>query len=144
MTRIRRARPLLLELAASSWIVLHYVTHRSLRVDELALALLRALEDWTEPEPLFAAFSPPESVAAELLRLLDHGIVVSEGSAAAGEDERFGQAWEWGSAAGAFHFGIRNTVYLDAARSAEFLLARAASRERVQLFAESSAGSASL
>ncbi len=84
---------------------------------------------------MFERLQPRERVAAEMIRLIDHGLVVVEGTPAAAEDDRFARAWEWGAAAGAFHFGLRGTRYLDSDGITKHLAERAATAPRVPLTA---------
>jgi SagB-type dehydrogenase family enzyme len=134
----------MLELEASSLVVTHYVARRRSIASELTAAILIRLADWMEPATIFDELSPRDAVAAELLRLLDQEMVVSEGTAAAERDARFEGLWEWGATAGVFHFGIRNTTYLDPSSATAFLEARGATREPPPLFADADADDRSI
>lgn len=139
MVRVRRASALVFELVGSGLVATHYVARRTLSIEELSLRILRRAEGWVCPEEIFEHEGPREQVAAELIRLIDGGLVIVEGTRGAEDDERFVQSWEWGAGAGAFHFGLRGARYEGTEGIARHMAERAATRPRVPLSAQGDA-----
>lgn len=111
---IKRAVTVLVTFDAHGPCGYDYFTRRAARLDGLDFALLSALGPWTEPGALFAglaAMAPRAHIARALLRLLDLGLVIAQGTEAAHQDTRMAREWKWGPMAGHYHFGIKNTVY---------------------------------
>lgn len=139
MICIRRARALLLQLGGDKVIATHYVARKSVLLDELSLRLLQLTHAWVRPEDLFEQAAPRDRVAAALVQLIDGGFLVVEGTSAARDDEQFARDWEWGAAAGGFHFGLRGARYEDDEGRARHMAARIATQPRVAVVRRSDA-----
>jgi hypothetical protein len=112
--RLRRAHALVILWPPEGPVGVNYFTRQSSRLDPASLALLAALDDWRAPEAVLAD-AGGAAVAPQLLRLLDHRLVVAEGSDEARQDERVAAEFVWGATAGLFHFGIQHAIYEPAA-----------------------------
>ncbi len=142
--RLRRSRSAGVAFDPAGAFAFDYLTRaRVALAGGAGLELLGLLGEWSEPEVVFARLAPVhgrECVATELLRLIDAGLVVVEGTERAGLDARHAAAWEWGPLAGGFHYGLRGTRYEPMATLAERLAERMAAGPPVELFRTHGAG----
>jgi SagB-type dehydrogenase family enzyme len=111
---LRRATALVITLEGAALHAEAFLVRRRSPLSPMSVSLLLA---FAAPRPAADAFvgvrDPAEraEVGAELLRLLDQGLLVAEGSPAAEEDAAYARAWRWGALAGYYHFGIKDTPY---------------------------------
>ncbi len=138
MIRLRRSRSLAVVFVGKDVVAFDYVTQKQTRLEDgIGLKLLQGLDDWMEPDAVFgrlAATCDRSIVGTELIRLIDTGIVVVEGSEAAERDAHFASVWEWGLTAGIFHFGIRNTSYESVESLGSWLEHRSTTTPAVDLY----------
>lgn len=136
-SRIRRASTLALTLEGTDTVGCNYFSRTRAPLSPLAIDLLSRLGDLREPAALFAGIEAPPAraaLAAELLRLLDLGFLVVDGTDAAALDQRLAREWAWGAMAGLYHFGIKDTDYQGPTYAFLFLTHRIATEPQVPLF----------
>jgi SagB-type dehydrogenase family enzyme len=110
--RIRRCRTLGIELEAGLWVARNAVARTQATLDSSELEILRAVPEAVLAETLFDVLAlPRESLARSLMRLMDAKLLLVEGTEAERLDARIASTWPWGSAAAAFHFGIKDAEY---------------------------------
>ncbi|HET7922157.1 MAG TPA: SagB family peptide dehydrogenase, partial [Gammaproteobacteria bacterium] len=90
------------------------------------LAFLAQLDDWQPAEKLFDCFPDAErtGLAEQLAHLVECNALVAEGTPQATLDEHYRQEWQWGTVAGFYHFGVRDTPFVDGPATREFLQKR--------------------
>ena len=121
---VRRARALLIAFGASGLTAYNFLTRTIATLDDLALALLRATDDWQPRSRTIDEVShryPRREVAKCFNRLADRSCLVVRGTRAAARDADYESRWAWGPEAGLYHFSIRNLAYMDAQQQADFL-----------------------
>lgn len=110
--RVCRCRALSIEIEGGLWIARNHRARTQASVDDHELAILRASGDPVAVETLFEQLDGArESIARSVLRLIDANLLLVEGTEAARLDAHFASVWPWGSAAAAFHFGIKDADY---------------------------------
>jgi SagB-type dehydrogenase family enzyme len=115
----------------------NWFTRTECVLDEGAFALLERLGDWRPVDELFPADADEHertSVATALMRLIDGGLVLVDGTPAARDDDRLAREWEWGATAGVFHFGIHDTVYVAPETIRAHVEARMATTAEIEVF----------
>ncbi|MBZ0237471.1 MAG: SagB/ThcOx family dehydrogenase [Deltaproteobacteria bacterium] len=103
-----------------------------------ALALLLALDAWSEPEDLFAGLGRDADARAALARtlvsLIDAGVIVVAETPEAAQDERFAEFWRWGAGAAHWFFGQKNPRFLQPEELEGVLAAQLAAHPAPPLF----------
>jgi SagB-type dehydrogenase family enzyme len=138
VNRLRRARALSVRLDCERGLVSNLLAGAEVVVDGPALALLLALDTWSEPEALFADAADDDdrraARARTLVGLLDAGAVVVEGTPEAEIDERFGDSWRWGAGAAHWFYGQKNPRFLQPEELLGVLSAQLAARPPPPLY----------
>jgi SagB-type dehydrogenase family enzyme len=136
--RVRRARSVVFGLEVDAIAALNFFTRQAASLDEVAFTLLQRLEAWTDAEHALAALGESRRGAAAeaLIGLIDHGLVVVEGTDEAATDERVEREWEWGASAGHFHFGLKDVAYDPPEVVAAMIEERARDKASVPLYLE--------
>lgn len=110
--RVCRCRALSIEIEGGLWIARNPRARTQASIDDEELAILRGSAEPVAVETLFDELpSARESIARSVLRLIDANLLLVEGTDAARLDAHFASVWPWGSAAAAFHFGIKDPDY---------------------------------
>jgi SagB-type dehydrogenase family enzyme len=136
--RLRRALPLVISWSGTSFQVTNYLRQKSFECDLETLRLLSSANTWQTPEWYFeqyAAFDA-DSVANQLGRLVELGALVAEGTADARVEATYDSSWRWGHTAGLYHFGIKNSRFIDANEAGEAIRQYAATSPSPPLFSE--------
>lgn len=134
---IRRARCLVLSFEGQCLLGYNFMTRLSVVLDGVDLAILSCTEQWDGPGPVYQKLEPMygrHTIADRLLRLINVGFVVVEGTSSGNSDIEFEARFEWGLSAGHYHFSIRDPTYMDPAQVSDWLTARVAATPRVPLF----------
>jgi SagB-type dehydrogenase family enzyme len=138
MPRLRRARALSVRLEGRQAHASNVLAGGEVVIDGPALALLLALDAWSEPEPLFARVAPDAEARATLARTLvawiDAGVVVVADTPEAALDESFAESWRWGAGAAHWLFGQKNPRFLQPHELHDVLVAQLAARPPPPLF----------
>ncbi len=139
--RLRRASTLALSFESGQVAVHNFLTQDRFTCSPECLDFLASLEQWHTAEELCRYF--PGVAAADLdgqvTQLVDFHALVVDGTALAERDEAYRRSWEWGTAAGSYHFGTRDTRYLTGPAARRLMRARKARRPSPPLF-ETNAG----
>jgi SagB-type dehydrogenase family enzyme len=121
--RIRRSGAIVVLLENDQFVFHDFLGQQTFSANPTALEIIRRLPVWTDLEGVFA-FLPGysrTSIERSIRQLIELGVILEEGSAAAALDEDFTRQWIWGPVAGAYHFGTRDGAFL-AAEAADALL----------------------
>jgi SagB-type dehydrogenase family enzyme len=136
--RVRRSKALTLTFDGPGLLACNFLAEDAVVVlDDLSLEILAISSDWLDVSVILSHFSPryAYSVVYDLLAvLLDRQIIVGEGSAAAEKDSAFESEFEWGLAAGYYHFSIKNPRYMTPEQMSLWLTSRVAAKPPVPLF----------
>jgi len=112
--RMRRAHALICFWQEGALAVYNYLTQALTSLDPIAVEVLDAFEEWTEPADLGKRLVDytPESVQAAVEVLGEHTLLLAEGSAAAGLDAQFAEHWQtWAPEAALLHFGTKDLPF---------------------------------
>jgi SagB-type dehydrogenase family enzyme len=96
----------------------NFVTRIAVAADPIALTILSFFDDW-QPRAALARALPayrPASVARAVAQLLDHTLLVEEGSREAALCESVDRVWHDWLPHGAFHFGTKDAPFVPPAR----------------------------
>lgn len=111
--RLRRVRSLVVTWQGGRLTFQNYLTRQVVSAEPMALGVLGFFEAWRLPAELAAAMPEyrPISVARAIDSLLEHTLLVREGSPEAERDELLANAWrDWLPQAG-FHFATRDVPF---------------------------------
>lgn len=123
--RIRRAATLVCTFEDEKPVVHNFLTRQIFECGSKALEILALLDDWTEMDVALRRLpGPVEDATASLRKLLEKELVLTEGSPAATRDEKYRNHWRWGAIAGFYHFGLRDSKFVDGEATLERLRAR--------------------
>lgn len=111
--RFRRAATLVATLDGKRIVLHNYLTRARYSCSAECLDFLAALDTWHSPAQMFAYFPgvDREQLADQITELVATKALLVKGSAEAEQDEQFRKSWEWGDAAGFFHFAVRETKF---------------------------------
>lgn len=111
--RFRRAATLVATLDGKRIILHNYLTRARYTCTAECLDFLAALETWHTPAQMFAYFPDVdrEQLAEQITELVATKALLVKGTPEAEQDERFRKSWEWGAAAGFYHFAVRETKF---------------------------------
>lgn len=128
-TRFRRSRTIVLYWKDGQLVVENYRRRIKIASDPEVFSVLDFFGEWRSPSQLYASMTGYDrrSVAAELRRLVQFGVLVERGSREATLDLQLDKVWSpWLPAAGFLHFSCKDGRYLspDEARSFRQQLAR--------------------
>lgn len=111
--RLRRARSLAVTWQDGRLTFENYLTRQVVSAEPLAVEVLGFFEDWREPAELQARLPEyrPASLAGAIAVLVEHTLLVREGSAAAERDQALATAWrDWLPQAG-YHFATKDVPF---------------------------------
>ncbi|HEX7048218.1 MAG TPA: SagB/ThcOx family dehydrogenase [Gammaproteobacteria bacterium] len=112
--RIRRAATLACTFEGDKPVLHNFLTREMFTIDASMLDVLALLDDWTSMDDALARLpGSPQTAAATLRELLARELVLVESSPAAERDARYRDTWRWGTVAGFYHFGLRDSPFLD-------------------------------
>lgn len=136
--RVRRSRALVLSFNGS---YLHaqniLALNADLCLDDLSLEILVLTTEWLDVSSIFTHFDlryDRYTIYNLLGLLLDRYVLVGEGTEAAELDASFETRFEWGLAAGYYHFSIKNPQYMTPEQMTSWLTNRVAMRPAVPLY----------
>jgi SagB-type dehydrogenase family enzyme len=126
--RFRRAATLAADFEAGHIVVQNFLTKERFTCSSECLEFLAKLDDWHEAGALFRYFPGVEggSLADQVASLVAMNALVVEGTPQAEKDEIYRREWQWGTAAGMFHFGVRETLFIVGKRARRFMQKRKA------------------
>jgi SagB-type dehydrogenase family enzyme len=138
--RLRRSRSLIITFGEYGSTVFNFLKNSSFVCSPLCIELLSKVEDWQEESFFFSELNhySVKSVAEEVIRLVELGALVVEGTELASRDEDYSDAWEWGVAAALYHFGIKDCKYCGEEETRSYLSRRAQSRPSPHLYTTNS------
>lgn len=120
--KIRRAATLVCSFEGPTAVIHNFLTRQMFTCSGRVLETLAALDDWT---PMDAALErlpgPLDTAAATLRELLARELVLVEDSPAAARDARYRDTWHWGTVAGFYHFGLRDSEFIEGEATADRL-----------------------
>ncbi len=129
MARVRRSRALVLTFSGATAVIHNFLTRQSSWCYGIGLDLLFRSENWCEP----AALLGPEA-AQWIGFMIQSGVLVVEGTPAAALDSEYESFWQWGPAAGFYHFGLKDPPYMTAPQAAEWMQAIGTVQRAVPLY----------
>jgi SagB-type dehydrogenase family enzyme len=134
--RLRRAASLISLPRGREITVQNFITRQAYVSTPLGLSILMSADDWQPTSHFFGALEgyAAQSVANQLVRLVELGALVVEGSGAAARDEEYRLRWRWGPTAGAYHFSVRDSLYATEEQARHFLSEQVAVETSPQLF----------
>ncbi|MBW3567191.1 MAG: SagB/ThcOx family dehydrogenase [Proteobacteria bacterium] len=112
--RIRRAATLVCTFEGDKPVIHNFLKKEMFECNVLALEILAALDDWTSMEDALVRLPDPAGAATILRELIQRDLVLTEGSPQAERDQRYRSSWRWGAVAGFYHFGLRDSDFIDA------------------------------
>lgn len=107
--------------------VYNFLTRKAVTCSNDTLQWISKLSSWSNVNSL-AQQHPGldiEMLSSELQKLAESTILVLEGSKEHIAEEEFAAHWEWGTAAGMFHFSLLNNSFMDSSEGVRRQLARA-------------------
>jgi len=134
--RFRRAAALVATFEGGRIAVHNFLTRDNFTCSIACLEFLAHLDDWHDPEGLFAHFPDTEQVdlAKQIPELVRFNALIVAGTPQSELDEKYRRDWQWGASAGFFHFSIRNTRFVTGKPAREFMRRRKAWRPSPELF----------
>lgn len=129
--RFRRAATLSLTFESGEIVVHNFLTQDRFTCSQECLQFMAHLDDWHQARELFRYFpgTDPASLGAQVAELVGMNALVVEGTPQAEKDETYRREWLWGTTAGLFHFGVRNTPFLVGAPARSYMRKRKAWRK---------------
>lgn len=131
---VKRAASLIFTLEETGIKVQNFLSKSRFSCNTMGLEFLSYLEEWTPLDTLFEHYSGYErnSLAEQLIRLIDNHAIVVKGTEAAHEDAVFASDWPWGETAGFYHFSIRNSRFMPNAKQRDWIRHRRQTRKEPQ------------
>jgi SagB-type dehydrogenase family enzyme len=114
--RVKRSGAILVFMENDQFVFHDFLGQQTFSANPIALEIIRNLSVWTDFEGvvgLLPGYSR-QSVHRSVRQLIELGVILEEGSAAADLEADFTQRWLWGPVAGAYHFGHRDGAFLAA------------------------------
>lgn len=112
--RIRTSGAIVAAPHPNGWLFYNFICKTAALCSSEALTLLKRLNQWCEFED--AAMSGGEHTHQRirnlLTDLLEHNLIVEEGSPASESEAEFLERWKWGTSAAALHFSTLNTPFM--------------------------------
>jgi SagB-type dehydrogenase family enzyme len=126
--RIRTSGAILAAPHPDGWLFYNFISKTAALCTHEAVSLLKKLNQWSEFEE--AAMSGGEHTQQRirnvLTDMLEHDLLVSEGTPQWEREAEFLEKWKWGTAAAALHFSTLNTPFMSLEGSTAEQLARLA------------------
>jgi SagB-type dehydrogenase family enzyme len=134
--RFRRAATLAATFEAGEVVVQNFLTHDHFTCSQECLAFLAQLDDWHTARALFRYFpdTDPSGLADQIAALVEVNALTVEGTPEAREDDVYRREWQWGTTAGLFHFGVRDTPFIVGAPARAYMRKRKAWRPSPPLY----------
>lgn len=110
-----------------SMLVFNFLTQRASHCSPSTLAWLTELHQWTSLSQLMSdhRLGAADSAYEQILSLQKQSLLIVEGSDEDARENEFFEHWEWGFAAGIFHFSVLNNVFLSQEEGRDRQLSRA-------------------
>ncbi|HEX2668690.1 MAG TPA: SagB/ThcOx family dehydrogenase [Gammaproteobacteria bacterium] len=124
--RFRRAATLSAGFDAGEIVVHNFLTQDRFTCSLECLQFLAQLDEWHKDRELFRYFPDTDagSLAEQVAELVGMNALVVEGTPQAERDETYRREWLWGTTAGLFHFGVRNTPFMVGKPARQFMRKR--------------------
>lgn len=125
--RIRASKTIISVPKAENILFYNFLTRSAAVCSTDALYWVSCLQNWLDLEFIISTHPQieVESLKCELQKLADLGILHYEYSANAQQEEKYLKDWEWGLAAGLFHFSILNNTFMHQSEGVKKQLQRA-------------------
>lgn len=134
----REAKPMKFRRAATltatfqdGQVALHnFMTQDNFACSMECLEFIARLDNWHTAEEMFAHFPAADhhGLAKQIPELVRFNALIVSGSEQSVLDEKYRRDWQWGVAAGFFHFSIRGTRFVTGKPAREFMRKRRAWR----------------
>lgn len=126
--RFRRAATLAADFESGQVVVQNFLTKQRFTCSAEGMEFLAKLDGWHDAKAIFRYFPDvdPASVADQVAGLVEMGALVVEGTPQAAKDEVYRREWQWGTAAGSYHFGVRETLFIVGKQARRFMKKRKA------------------
>jgi SagB-type dehydrogenase family enzyme len=119
----------------------HIVLHNFLSRERFScpakyLEIMAALDEWHSAEELFDCFPEIDrkTLATQLSDMVRARALLIKGSPDAVRDEQYRREWQWGEAAGFFHFSTRQTSFITGAPARQLIRKRKAWKRSPPLY----------
>lgn len=135
--RLRRAYALVVDFDGRRFEVVNFLQRQSFRCNGLALEILGEAASWRPAAHFFRRFpeSSVRSVARAVAQLVECGALVIRGSEEAADDAAYNKEWAWGTMAGLFHFGVRDSRFHTARQSDRLVREKARRQPATEMYA---------
>jgi SagB-type dehydrogenase family enzyme len=117
-------------------LVYNFLTQRAVTCSTDAIFWIAQLSDWETIDGI-AKRHPhvnQSELSDQIWELVKNSVLISEGSSEHKKEAEFLETWEWGIAAGMFHFSLLNNSYADSAEGVRKQLNRAVTDPSPPLF----------
>jgi SagB-type dehydrogenase family enzyme len=134
--RLKRARTILVYWKADRLILENYRTRIAISADPISVRLLHVLSEWRHPEQMLRELPEysRESVGSALRLLVEHTLLVQEGTPDARQDARVAEVWSRWLPYGSFHFGTKDALYARGSRRTKLVQDRLAESRQPSFF----------
>lgn len=125
--RVRPANALFVNIQKpDSFLVYNFINKSGCICNTQGLHLLSLLDGWQNLDELFESFPDysADTISKTISELLDCKVLLIEGTEEEVLDAKYYEKWEWGLAAGFYHFTIRDCEYLSAQEQIQWLQKR--------------------
>lgn len=120
--KIKRAATVVVTFEGARPVIHNFLTREMFTCSGLAVDVLAVLDEWTDMETALARLPQPLDAAVSTLReLIRCDLVLTDASDAVARDARYRERWHWGSVAGFYHFGLRDSEFIDGEATVERL-----------------------
>ncbi len=112
--RLRRARSVLIYWREGRLAFENYLTRSFVCAEREAVQILDFFQDWRRPDEVLAEFEgyAPRSVRQAVDQLVDHTLLVREGSKEAKQDQKLVDTWTTWLPQASLHFSTKNTPFI--------------------------------
>jgi SagB-type dehydrogenase family enzyme len=134
--RVRRARTLVVLFSEAGPLLQNFMTRQSLPCSGFDFDLVSRATEWT-PALQFYSLYPgvdPSLIAGRIDLLTSQGFLIAEGTLPARFDLEYESFWKWDTTAGLYHFGMKDSPYLNPEQAAAWMEYRATTAPAVPLF----------
>lgn len=112
--KIKRAATVVVTFEGATTVIHNFLTREMFECRGVAIDILAALDEWTDMEAALARLPGPlESNVAVLRELIRRDLVLTDASDAVKRDAKYRERWRWGTVAGFYHFGLRDSEFID-------------------------------
>jgi SagB-type dehydrogenase family enzyme len=118
MARVKRSSALAVTFSGAAAVVHNFITRQTCWCYGPGFHLLCRVGSWSDPQALLVA----DPLAAQWLGyLLQSSALLVEGTPSASLDAEYESFWQWGPAAGFYHFGLKDPPYMTAPQAAQWM-----------------------